>query len=216
MRKYPTLYQDKFGKETSEFSSNGSDLYITLRGIEFEGGCFEALEGKIDKSKFEYVEFQGEENFGDLKNCKFKVIFPAKFIVSNEEKIGSLKAEIQLEHKEDYGVKLLFQFKSIQISNSKSYGHFESAIIEIQKKLPNNFKLKNCLSCKYSHYHPLGNGLFGDLYCFKKIKGKTKKIINKETLFSAWDKNVFNTQETYDCEDHKFVESNKWYYKDWR
>ena len=41
MRIYKTTYKDKRGIETSEIHSNGSEMNISLRGINFQGDCFE-------------------------------------------------------------------------------------------------------------------------------------------------------------------------------
>lgn len=53
MRKCSVIYQDKFGTEKSDLQTIGSEIRIKLKGIDFEGGCFESLEGKSDKEKIE-------------------------------------------------------------------------------------------------------------------------------------------------------------------
>ena len=220
MRRYKTIYSDKYGTEKAEIQSDGSEMKITLRGIDFEGTCFEILEGEIDKEKFDYQEYEGNENLGDLINGKFQVEIPIKLIDDGQEITKTLHAEIQTEKNDDHGVFLQLQLNETTISNSKKFGWFEGALIYIQKQLPENVKIKTCLSCKYSHYSPFGSAMFGSLHCFKKLKERTSEINDKISLFDIWEiahneNKLFTVQETFDCEEHEFVGENDWVYKDW-
>lgn len=221
MKKYKSIYNDKFGTENSEFHSNGSELKIELRGIEFTGNCFETLEGKIDKEKFEYVEFKGEEENGDLTNCKFSLDIPLMIVKDGTEMIKLLQTEVQLGKSENHGITLKIHSEEKTISTSKRFGYFEDAIIDIQNQLPNDEKIKSCLSCKFSHYSPYGNGMYGYLFCFKKIKEKTNQIENKDSLFDVWEladkeNKLFSVQETYLCDKHEFITEKDWNYSNWK
>jgi len=221
MLKYPTQYQDRFGKEQAVFQSNGSELKIRLRGIEFEGSCFETLEGKINLNKFEYDRPKSEDGFADLINCEFYLEMPIKIIKSGIETLRVIQAEIQLDKDKNYGVSLTIQINSVPITNSKRFGYFEDALVEIQEQLPKDEQIKSCLSCKFSHYSPFGNGMFGDLYCFSKIKERTNEIEDKSSLFAIWDlahkeDKLFNVQETFDCEVHEFITDDDWNYSNWK
>lgn len=220
MRKYKTIYSDKYGTEKAEIQSDGSEMKITLRGIDFEGTCFEILEGEIDKEKFDYQEYEGNGNLGDLINCKFQVEIPIKLIDNKHEFTETVHAEVQTEENDDHGVFLRLSINKTTISNTKKFGWFEGALIDIQKQLPKNVKIKTCLSCKYSHYSPFGSSMFGNLYCFKKLKERTAKVNDKISLFDIWEiaykeNKLYYVQETFDCEEHEFVEENDWVYKDW-
>ncbi len=105
--------------------------------------------------------------------------------------------------------------------NEKKYSDFESAIIGIQKRLPDNTKIKTCLSCRFSNYNPLGNGMFGDLNCFKNLKEDIKNIRSKRDLIEILDKGmdsakIFNVQETFVYNEHQFVTEDDWVYKNWQ
>ena len=169
------------------------------------------------KSKFEYVIYENE--IGDLTNFELTTVIPIDIVRNEKEIIGNMTAFIitgnsnsivRLKLETEYGIFL----------DKKKYGYFEDAIIGIQKKLPENTKIKTCLSCKYSNYHPLGNGMFGGLNCFKDLKEDVEKLCNKSDLISMWDKGMknskaFNVQEIFVCVDHKFVTKNDWVYKSW-
>ena len=217
MKKYSVTYKDKFGKEETEIYSNGSILNISLRGIKFEGIDFESFEGTIDKNKFEYVLYENGSAY--LTNYELIIVIPINIVRNGKELIGNIMAFIAIEHNRSV-VRLKLESGFGTFENEKEYGDFEGAIIEIQKKLPDNTKIKTCLSCKYSNYHPVGNGMFGELYCFKNLKEETKKICNKNDLMDIWDKGmeskkIFNVQEIFVCNDHKFVNRNDWVYKNW-
>lgn len=219
MKKYKATYEDKLGTESSEFQSNGSKLEIRLRGIKFSGNCFEGLEGKVDKEKFEYVVSTSEK--GDLTNCKFKLEIPLSIVKAEKEVTKSLYTEVQLGDSENYGVTLKIESETKPISTSMRFDHFEDALIDIQNQLPSDEKIKCCLSCKFSHFSPYGNGMYGHLFCFKKIKEKVNRIEDKGSLFDVWEladkeSKVFTVQETHVCEEHEFITDEDWNYSSWK
>ena len=217
MKKYPANYKDKFGKEETQIYSDGSTLYITLRGIKFEGIDFESLEGQIDKSKFEYVIY--ENGLSCLTNFELTFIIPVNIVWNGKEITEHLAVFVATENNHSV-VRLKLETKFRTFVNEKEYSDFESAIVGIQKKLPDNTKIKTCLSCKYSNYHPVGNGMLGGLICFKNLKEESQKIRSKNDLMKLLDKvveskKVFNVQETFVCNDHEFVTNKDWVYKNW-
>ena len=132
-----------------------------------------------------------------------------------------IQTEVQIGKFESYGINLQIKLETNSISTSKRFGYFEDAIIDIQNQLPNDEKIKCCLSCKLSHYNPYGNGMFGYLFCFKKIKEKTNQIEDKDSLFDVWelaDKKgkVFSVQEIHLCEEHEFITDKDWNYSNWK
>ncbi len=220
MRIYKTTYKDKRGIETSEIHSNGSEMNISLRGINFQGDCFETLEGKIDETQFDYIKYKNYAS-GDLTDCVFEVRMPIQLICNKQEIEGIIYAQINLGTTKPYGVYLKLETKEHSISNTKYYGYFENALIALQNQLPTNIKIKTCLSCRYSHYHPVGNGMFGGLHCFKNIKSIAQTIQSKYTLMDTWEKakkeqTIFNVQETFDCSEHEFITNKDWNYSDWQ
>jgi len=217
MKKYTAIYKDKFGEIETEIYSDGSDMYLILRDIKFEGSDFEGLEGDIDKSKFEYTIYK--DGSGELTNFELTITIPIDIIWESKEIIGNLIAFVATGNKKSV-VRLSLKTEFEIFADEKEYGYFENALIGIQKIMPKNTKIKTCLSCKYSNYHPVGNGMFGGLNCFKNLKEDVENVCNKTDLMNMWDKGFknnksFNVQEIFVCNSHKFVTKNDWVYKDW-
>jgi len=225
MRKYPIKYTDRFGTEETEIYSDGSMMYVTLRGIQFEGSDFEALEGHIDTKKFDYAIYQNGS--GELSNYRLQVHFPIKMIHNRRITNETLQFEIEVgKNLEIKGLDPIVNAIELNTSfgnfkSTKEIDFFEDAIIDIQNKLPFQTKIISCLSCKYSNYHPVGNGMFGSLYCFKKLKTEVASFKNKHDLINLWTKeaidkeDIFNVQEIFDCPEHQFITKEDWTYKDW-
>jgi len=140
MRKYKLIYTDKFGEETTEISSDGSMMYLTLRGIAFEGTYFEGLGSEIDESKFEYFEF--EDGSGDLTNFRMKITFPINLY--HQQKIITEKITFtivtgnvpEMKNSKDNDKTVILDTSFGQFTSTEKMEDFESSLIEIQNKLP--------------------------------------------------------------------------------
>ncbi|WP_103070098.1 DUF6304 family protein [Aquimarina sediminis] len=227
MRKYIATYQDKRGTETIDIESDGSDMYFTLRDIEFEGHDFEMLSGEIDETKFDYEKY--EDGSGDLTNFKITVNIPIQLFNAQTNKTFTENLTAYIEVGETTTIDGLESEIDCLILTT-SFGEFivkkklewmEDALIALQNQLPENIYLKTCLSCKYSNYSPFGNGMFGGIYCFNKIKEQLVELNGKHDLLDIWTKeamdkgDIFSVQETFDCSEHKLPTEDDWYYKSW-
>ncbi len=225
MKKYKAVYTDKYKKEDIEILSNGSVMSLTLRGIEFEGIDFEGLTGKVDNSKFKYDMCQ--DGVGDLTDFRVEVQFPIKINHKDNTTIETIRFVIDVgDTSEIKGLEPVANTVELSTSfgkfkSNKKVEFFEDSIIEIQNMLSSNTKIQSCISCKYSNYHPVGNGMFGSLYCFKKMKSTLKTVTNKYDLMDIWtdeainNGTIFNVQEIYECEEHVFIGKDDWTYKNW-
>lgn len=214
MKKHLAKYKDKFGIEDTELLSDGSSLYLTLRGITFSGVDFELLEGLLDESKFEYEKYCD----GSATLTKFELTVHLPIILINEgnDYTANLKAIVNVGNKKYLPVYLELDttYSTFKVSNMD----FEGALIAIQRLLPERTDIKTCLSCKHSNYHPLGNGMFGSLHCFKKVEDE--KFSDKSELMHLWEKAVleqklFNVNEVHVCSEHQLVPKSDWTYKDY-
>ena len=221
MRVYPVTYTDRFAEEKACIFSDGSILYFTIRDTQFEGSDFEMLTSEeVDHSKFDFEEFA--DGSGDLTNFRMKITFPILITHNDTETRELLTCHIDVG--DDSYLPAITNTLELNTSFGKFTSNqkiewFEDSILEIQKQLPKNTHIKNCLSCKHSHYHPVGNGMFGSLHCFKKIA--PTPITSKDDLFDIWteeaveNNRIFNVQETFDCENHQFITPDDWVYKNW-
>lgn len=228
MHNYPAIYKDKRGTEHIIIQSDGSLLYTTIRNIECYGGDFDQLTAnKIDTTKFDYELFA--DGSGDITNFELTITIPIQFYNSLSNQIFSenLKAHIVvgegttikgLAH-ELNGLTLNTSFGTFKVEKKLEW--MEDALIALQKQLPKNIYLKTCLSCKYSNYHPVGNGMFGAMCCFKNYKKEVEQLTSKYDLMDEWsnerieNKSLFFVQETFSCEEHKLLTNNDWVYKSW-
>lgn len=228
MRTYPVTYQDKRGTEKAIIKSDGSELYFSLRGIDFEGSDFEALSGIVDHSKFDYELF--EDGSGDLTNFKLEVELPILLFDNNKKSTFTevLHCFIEVGKAiEIQGLDSVINCMTLKTSFgeftvNKKLEWFETALISLQDQLPEHIYLKTCLSCKYGNYSPYGNGMFGNIYCFKNFREELKQIENKFDMLEIWTPEavkkgaIFYVQETFDCPEHELPTKKDWYYKDWR
>ncbi|MFD2562863.1 DUF6304 family protein [Aquimarina rubra] len=228
MREYPATYQDKRGTEEIIIKSDGSDMYFTLRGIDFEGTDFEMLTAEeIDDSKFDYEMFA--DGSGDVTNFKLTITIPTQFYnsLSNQIFTENLVAHIEvgetttIDGLDSELTSLLLTTSFGEFKVEKKLEWMEDALIALQDQLPPNIYLKTCLSCKYSNYHPVGNGMFGGLCCFKNYKAELRQMNDKHDLMNLWteesvkNESLFFVQETFDCPEHRLPTEDDWYYKSW-
>jgi hypothetical protein len=78
-------------------------------------------------------------------------------------------------------------------------GYFENELVDITKQLPEGMYLQTCFGCAFSDYSPFGNGLFGDMACFRENKQHYLAIKTKRDLLDMWDTHTEFVQETYHC-----------------
>lgn len=229
MRNYKATYQDKRGIEEIVVQSNGTEMFFTLRGIDFNGSDFEGFSAsEIDNTKFDYELFK--DGSGDITNFKLTITIPIRLYnaQSNQTFTENLKAHIEVG--ETTTIKGL-DSELTCLTLTTSFGEFvvekrlewmEDALIALQNQLPENIYLKTCLSCKFSNYHPVGNGMFGALCCFKNHKKELEQVRDKYDLMELWSEDnikkqsLFFIQETFDCPEHQLPTTGDWFYKDWR
>ncbi|WP_299602989.1 DUF6304 family protein [uncultured Aquimarina sp.] len=228
MRHYKTTYQDKRGTEQIVIKSDGSEMVTTIRGINFDGPDFDQLTAdKIDHEKFDYQMLA--DGSGDVTNCSFLITIPIKLYNTTSKELFEENLDAYIVVGDDTTINGLdHELNSLTLHTSfgkftveKKLEWMEDALIALQNQLPAHIYINTCLSCKYSNYSPYGNGMFGGIYCFKKIKEQLKSLHDKTDLFSIWTKeamdkgDIFSVQETFDCEEHQLLTNNDWVYKSW-
>lgn len=209
-------YKDKNGTVNTNLEIDGHRLHVQLRGIEFEGVDFESFESKEKNSMFDY-----SDDWGDLTNFGMEFVLPMSVLeLPSNTRVEQLSCKIVAKNKEETKIdlKLITSKGSWEVKDKRE---FEDALIALQKLLPKGDFLKSCLTCRYSHYHPVGNGIFGSLHCFSLLQEEALKISDKFELMNLWrheaveNELIFNVQETHLCDRFELVKKDDWVYKDW-
>jgi len=146
---YKAIYTDKFGEENVDISSDGSNMYLTLRGVAFEGTDFEGLSGEIDEIKFQYEYYEGG---ADLTNFRITVTFPIN--IENQQKITTEQITFTYTTGDQTGIKgralntdtVILDTYFGQFTLTKKVQHCEESLLDIQVKLPKGTDIKACLS----------------------------------------------------------------------
>ena len=223
MRTFKVIYKDRFGEINSTIFTDGSRMQLVLRDIKFNGADFDMLHGKLDESKFDYYKYK--DGSADLTNFSMNVYIPVYIIHENILLQETIKFYIQVGDFIDNTSETINTVECIAsfgtFTLNKKIDYFENSLIDLQNLFPVDYKIKTCLSCKFSNYHPVGNGTFGGMYCFRNLKEEVLLVNDKSDLMNLWSEEnfkneiIFNVQETYDCPQHEFLAKNEWSYKDW-
>lgn len=210
---YPTTFEDKFGKESTTCHSDGSSLQITLRGVVFEAPAFNLFELN-ERDKSSYIE-----KFELSDNCirgVFKVQIPLKVLNGKHHEKTSLS--LTFNHHTADTTEASLSYNNEVYSTSKPQVDVEQALMDIQARLPKTCKIKSCISCRYSSYHPIGNNDFGSLVCLEPLKEQLHQVQDKSSLMQLMDQasgelQFKSVQETYCCPNFDLPSKSSWMYK---
>lgn len=214
MNQYPTVFEDRFGKEKIICYSDGFNLKLTIREIEFEGISFNMLEKKEHDRKKACKKIDIDK-FGTILGL-FSVRIPLHIADSDELTHGVLI--LNFDYRTGNDITFTFFYEGHIYSSDFKYDFVEDILIEIRRQLPEKCKLHCCMSCQFSSYHPAGNNDFGCLNCFKMIKDQLDGVDDKCSLMDLWDKGtkknkLINVQETNLCPDFEESLVSTWMYK---
>ncbi len=111
-------------------------------------------------------------------------------------------------------LRIILRYGDEEYYSSGNTGHFENELLEIQKNLPASVYLKLCLICQFAGYHPLGNGLFGCMFCFRKVKSEYINMKSKDEYFPLFNHAICNMQETHLCDEYELRKPKTGYIDD--
>ncbi len=203
---YPAQYHDAQGDEQTQIENDGKRLRLVVRGVEFLGADFDMLEPTLDPTDSRLASFT--LNNGEMCACRLEWVMPLSVVIGNDVIPGDLRAQLELGQPRPGGnrridretLRLCFTYSDASFrSNGASSGYFEDELRDIQNALPPGVYLRACISCAFSDYSPAGNGLFGDLMCFRDNKSAYLQVKGKSDLFALWDTMTEFVQETYVC-----------------
>jgi hypothetical protein len=199
---YPARYRDRFGEERTSIHNDGTMLSVTIRGVEFRGGDFDALEptSEADSSRLASFSLQNA-----LCSCVIDAEIPVPVATPDGITAGVLAVHLELGDPAPNGgidrehLMLRFEFEDRALTSKGWSGWFEDELLDLQRQMPEGTFLKACITCAFSDYSPLGHGLFGGLACFRGNKTGYKAVQSKRDLFEIWGTMTGFVQETHLC-----------------
>lgn len=210
MRYWPGHYTDRRGREAVVFVSDGrARIRTTVRGVVFEGDSMDdlgALSGEPPEGMFTFLED------GTLCSCLLEWQEPLPVTVEGEgTRAGALHCALRMGDRVSDGFAVDEQTLSVFLRlDGREYPaegvhhDFESALHEIQRRLPSGTRVKACVACAWSDYSPAGTGLMGSLACFRDAKDAYRRVSGKhgpDGIFACWESLTEFVQETWVCEE---------------
>ena len=197
-------YRDRYGSEPIVIDNDGHRLVTRVRGLEFCGEDFDALEPVAGAAAAE-----GRFVLSGGYLCSFVLEWdvPLPVVVAGDEVGGVLHCRLTagsprgphggLDAEE---LTATLQFGESVIATDRPCGFFEDALSSIHRRLPTDTYVKACISCAWSDYPPAGQPLFGGMACFRDVKDEYRRATTKADLFRILDKRTGWVPETYLCD----------------
>jgi hypothetical protein len=201
---YPGTYIDPRGREILQIVNDGATLVTTIRGVRFAGRDFDSLAPAADTPGDQLLLFTLSS--GELCACKFTFEIPLPLVVHGRPGVGTLHVELDLGRPAPRGgidhehLRLSFAHGDSLVTSSGLSGLFENELLELQSRLPQDVHLKACINCLFSDYSPYGQGLFGNMLCFRNIKEEYLRVTSKVEFWEVHGRQDRQVQETFLCE----------------
>lgn len=203
--RWPGIYSDARGRESISISMNRFVLSLELRGVTFTGDSFDDLAPttSLDGSALFTLHHNA------LCACTLEWTMPVTVATPDGDSLADLGCRIVLGEPADRGglaqedLGLTLHINDGTAVAASQHGDFETALAAIQRQLPAGQELKACISCAYSDYSPGGNGVFGELACFRDNRQPYLSVRSKTDLFRLWDTLTEHVPETYLCPQYQ-------------
>lgn len=202
---FPGTYRDAHGQEALIFRNDGKWLSTMIRGIEFSGTDFDSLSPDETTPVDQLASFSlcG----ADLCSCIFNMEMIIPVAVSGSAQSGKLLVELDLGEPAPHGgishehLRLALVAGDVRISSAGTSGSFECELLDLQRQLAEGVYIRACINCLYSDYSPYGQGLFGDMLCFRNIKPEYLKVTSKKEFWDVHGREERHVQETWLCDE---------------
>jgi hypothetical protein len=204
---YPAQYRDLHGAVPTTLRNDGRVLSMCVRGVEFAGTDFDALEPAEGTDPDRLAPFTLQ--CGCLCACTIETEMPLPVVVKGDVAEGLLLVRLELGEPTARGsidrevLTLTLRLGHAVYHSRGTSGWFEDELLDLQRQLPEGSYLKACITCAFSDYSPAGHGLFGGLACFRDNKVGYSAVRGKRDLFRVWDTMSGFVQETYLCSDFR-------------
>jgi hypothetical protein len=204
---FPGTYRDGHGSESLIFRNDGTILSTFIRGVEFSGSDFDSL-GPADATPEDQLASFSLCHF-DLCSCIFTAEMTVPVVVSGSTIPGRLLVELDLGAPAAHGgiehehLRLTLAAGGFCASSAGTSGSFECELLDLQRQLSKDSYIQACINCLYSDYSPYGQGLFGDMLCFRNIKSEYLNVTSKKEFWAVHGREERQVQETYLCDEFK-------------
>jgi len=197
----PTTYIDNSGSVETTIINDGQTLKLVVDNTKFTSRFFDDFE--IENADNKPARFS-LNHFKQLTSCRLLCRLPFMLLKNDAdfETTLTINLELSTPTENDYNTNATFSLtiegKQI-ITNAVQ--DFESGLVQLEKQLPLNYKLKCCHSCAFADYGVYGQGLFGTMLCFKNIKEQYLKVSSKDSYMEIMRKAAGGAQETFLCSE---------------
>jgi hypothetical protein len=203
---YDAVFRDARGQEATRIGNDGTELRMTVRGVDFIGSDFDSFApvgDDLERAAELFVLSRGE-----LCACQLTWTMPLSVARDGVVSEASLGATLTLGDPAPHGgitsetLLLELQIASMTLRSSGNTGWFEDELLDLVRQLGDRGAIQSCFTCAYSDYSPAGHGLFGSLACFRDVKQAYTAVDSKAALFELWNRMTEYVQETHLCGDY--------------
>lgn len=192
-------YRDRRGADAVILTTDGARIRLRIRGVDFEGGGFDALvpAGGIPPESGAFALHEGA-----LSDCVLEWDLPLPVTADGKLHQATLSCLLALQQPDPrLGLSLLFD--GAVYESGRAERDFPAALASVQGLLPPGVDLGSCVACAHSDYFPSGRrGLSGSLGCFRGAKEEYRAATGEEGVTELWDRRDGLVQEVWSC--HEF------------
>ncbi len=208
IERYPARYHDQWGEVATVIENDGKTLRMVIRDVEFSGTMLDDLESSTDVDVDTSQLSMFTLNRGKLCGCTLEFDMPLTVLFHLERLTGILHVKLTLGLPAPNGgidredLLLTLTVADQMFVSPGTSGWFENELLAIHMQLPEGMYMRTCLFCAFSDYHPVGNGLFGCLSCFRQAKQDYLSVRTKNDLLALYRQKLDEAvQETYCCSE---------------
>lgn len=193
-------YRDRQGSDAVALTTDGQQLRLRTRGVDFAGAGFDALAPTAGTPPQDGLFVLTD---GVLDDCVLEWDLPLPVISDGAVHRATLSCLLALRNPEPY-LYLELQFGGASYRSHRAESDFASALATIQRLLPPEVRLRACIACAFSDYFPSPRrGLSGGLACFREAKDAYRDAAGEEDVLDLWDRRTGFVQEIWSCDEYE-------------
>lgn len=191
-------YRDTKGSDAVVLTTDGRQLRIRIRGVDFEGESFDDLEPVAGMPPVSGMfAFAG----GALTDCVLEWDLPLPVLVAGTLRHATLSCLLSLR-RVDPDLHLALHLDGAVYESARAERDFNAALTAVQRILPDGVRIQTCIACAFSDYFPApGRGLSGGLACFRGAKDAYRGSAGEDDVLDLWDQRSGFVQEVWSCRE---------------